>query len=144
MDEKRKKIIIGVILAIIVIILLLCLKFCSKQDGGDIIGPPVINNCEQLMINNIDDLENLLARADLCSEEWFEDLERFITDLEEQINIMKNQNKAELAEALEVQETLLSALKGFREVQDDETLAALEAAVNQYREAYTRCMAQGR
>ena len=137
-NKKRATIII---LIIVVIILLLLLKCCTKGSGNTDPDDSVkiaeaIKDIRGLMLNNIDDLENLLSRADLCSEEWFEDLDRFILDLEDQLTLMINKNDSNYDKVITAQRNLITALKSFRAEQTLETTNELEKVFDEYRAVY--------
>ena len=128
-------------LIIVVIILLLLLKCCTKDKGikepdDSVKIAEAIKDIRGLMLNNIEDLENLLSRADLCSEEWFEDLDRFIMDLEEQLTLMINKNDGNYDKVITAQRNLITALKSFRDQQTKETTDELEKVFNEYRAIY--------
>ena len=137
-NKKRATIIA---LVIVVIILLLLLKCCTSGSGNTDPDDSVkiaqaIKDIRGLMLNNIDDLENLLSRADLCSEEWFEDLDRLILDMEDQLALMINKNDSNYDKVITAQRNLITALKSFREKQTLETTNELERVFDEYRAVY--------
>ena len=129
-NNKRTYIAIGTV--IVIIILLLLLKCCTGSDGP----PTIIEDKPTLLINNMNDLENIFERADLCSEEWFEDYDKYIEDLEEQIGILKKEDSIDYTDAIKAQEELLRTLKEFREVQDEININEVEKEFKEYREVY--------
>lgn len=115
---------------IITILLLFALKSCQNDDKKE----TAIANACNLTGNNLTNLDKLLARADLCSEQWYEDVDDYIKGLEGQNELLKNKKDKQSKKIYDSQTKLLQAVKDFKENQNVETIAALEIQVKDYKE----------
>lgn len=97
----------------------------------------IINVCSFTRFN-INDIEYLLSRADLCSEPWLDDLDVLIEGIQEQNQMIKDKEEKEYKELYAVQKKLYDSLVDFRKVQDVEEIDALEKALMEYKAHYDK------
>lgn len=90
---------------------------------------------------NINILNQLMSRVDLCSEDWFKDLNDYITRLEDQNKYLEKKNKKEFETVLSYQKEFLKDLEGFKDNQDDTTIDKMEKSFKEYKKLYDgKCM----
>lgn len=120
-----------VITLIIVVLLLFAVSRCSDTNI-DKKKEETINNVEQLVSNNINDLNSLLKRSDLCSEDWNKDLDFYIERINEQNSLLQKKTDEVSVEVYLLQVTLYHELVSFKSNQNINNIDKLENAYNSY------------
>lgn len=123
----------------IALVLLLLLFFGLKCCQHEKIEKKKVEKTEDLctlMNENLNDLDRLLSRADICSSQWFDDVEDYITRLQDQNRILKEKDKQDAQEVLNLQTDIEKQLLKFKKYQKTKDVEDLQKAVRQYKRHY--------
>lgn len=128
-----------VLIMVLILLLFFCMKGCQKAEIANKKEDKVNQHCV-LMQENVHELNELLKRIDICSEDWYRDLDDYCERLNEQNRLLRKQMKKEDQTLLQLQENMVTALKALREAPQGETIDELEKAVQEYQSSYRqRC-----
>lgn len=130
-----------VLFMVLILLLFFCMKGCQnteiKKKKEDKVNQPCV-----LMEENVHELNELLKRNDLCSDDWYRDLDDYRERLEEQNILLRKQTDKEDQTLLQLQENIGTALDALRKTPQGETIDELEKAVQEYQSNYRqRCAA---
>lgn len=144
-----------VIFLVLLILLLFCFKGCQQNKTAMQLKnqieketeikkeEKIVNICD-FTNENIKDLNTLLSRVDLCSEEWFKDYDDYIARIEDQNNYLKRKKEAEYKEVLDKQQEILSDLKKFKNKQNEKNMEELEKSITNYKNLYDEKCGKGK
>lgn len=125
------------IILLLLVLLFFGLSSCQKRELEIIKDEKITQTCV-FPNENFNDFHRLLARADLCSEGWFKDLDSFINRIKDQnIRLAKRKGK-EYKEILRYQKALLKELKNFKREQNVESIDALKKEFLKYKTYYEK------
>ena len=138
---KNKKIRVkNIIIIILIILLLLIVQRCAHQESNNQkIEAQKIEALKepcQIIKLNLVDLEELLNRSDLCSEEWFKDYNNYLDRVKDQNRILKNEEDLISKELLILKIELQESLKEFYLKQDEATINDLKNKIEGYNNYY--------
>ncbi|MDH6368149.1 MULTISPECIES: hypothetical protein [unclassified Breznakia] len=135
---KNKKVRVKhIIFILLVIILLLMLCKCEK-DATDKKKKKeeAIKDVCTVTNGNLNTLDVLLARTDLCSDKWFQDLSDYVDRLRDQNSILKDKESSKDKKIYALQQDIISVLEELENKQDIQTVDKLEKKVNEYKKYY--------
>lgn len=121
-----------VLLVFLLLLLLLLLCQCSKGTNKPKSPEEAVEDTCLFPKQTMKALDELLQRADFCSEVWFEDVASFRSELEQQTKALKKKSDSTSKALYQKQEVLLKAFKAFEKKQDEASLNALEKAFKAY------------
>lgn len=101
------------IIMMVLVLLFIGLKACGSNEDEK--KEDKIEKVCTFTKENINELERLMRRADICSKGWFKDVEAYLTRLEEQRELIKKKNTKEHKAVLKLHNEVLNKLEGFRE-----------------------------
>ncbi len=131
-----------VLIVLLVLILLFFLfKSCSiseQEKQNQLKKEARVEDICPLTNNNISNFEQLLYRADLCSESWYRDLKNYIESLQNQNKYLEKSKKKNIKYIFKAQVSFLDYLYQFYEEKDDKSVEKLQKAYYSYVEAYTK------
>lgn len=124
------------ILIILLLLFFFCLRSCTDHALDAKKEDKIKDHCTIMKIN-VNDLNKLLERSDLCSEAWFKEYDAYINRIKEQddllIKEMSEESKVSDTKGVyEAQESLLKALKAFRKKQTEAEVELLKAELKVY------------
>lgn len=124
------------ILGVVLVLLFFGLKACQNNEKEKQKEEKIVNICG-FTNENINDLNKLLSRADLCSEGWFKDLDAYIERIKDQNTYLsKKKEKTDFKKVLKYQKKLLNDLKNFKAEQKDENIEKLKKTFQAYKKFY--------
>lgn len=91
-----------------------------------------------IMKINVNDLNTLLERSDLCSEAWFKEYDAYINRIREQDELLikemtkEDSKSSDTKDVYEAQESLLKVLEAFRKKQAEHEVELLETELKAY------------
>lgn len=131
---KSIKVKVKDIITLIVVLLLLffCFKSCQVEGQKE----AKISNICVFTNENIFDLNQLLQRADLCSEDWFDDLDDYISRLEGQNYYLSKKENKDHQTVYQLQKDLVKKLKALKQKQSKEHIDTLETTFQEYKKNY--------
>lgn len=124
-----------VILPILILLLLLLLCKCSG-DMTDRQKEVAIDDVCAVSNTNLDALNLLLQRSDICSEEWFDDVDSYVKRLKDQNSLLEDKEGVKDKQLYQMQEDIIDALEVFEKKQDDVSIDALEKLFEEYQTYY--------
>lgn len=127
-----------VILLMLLFLLFFVLKSC-QQDEVEKKKEEKIENICIFSGENVNDLYKLLSRADLCSDDWFRDLDAYVIRLEDQNLLLKKKEDKQSKKVYKLQIELLETLNEFKKNQDENTVNNLETSMKTYKSFYENC-----
>lgn len=134
--EVRVRDVVIVIIVCLMIVMLILLFFCMKTSQEKEVQKKktekIVSICD-VTVENIDTFDELMARADLCSEGWFKDMDAYILRIEDQNEYLQKQEKTKYKLVKQQQVALLKRLKAFKKSQEVTTLNELEKAFKGYK-----------
>ena len=129
------------LILLVLILLFFWFKSCSISEyekQKQLKKEEKIENICPLTNNNIRDFEQLLSRADLCSEGWYQDLENYIEGLQDQNKYLEKRKKSNGKKILKAQTTFLKELNKFYDVKNIASIEKLQNAYDSYAETYEK------
>ena len=133
-------------LAIALVLLLLLffgLKSCQHENTEKKKEEKIEDLCT-MMNENLNDLDRLLSRADICSSKWFDDVEDYIMRLQDQNRILKEKKNKDAQEVLKLQTDIEKQLQKFKKDQKTKDVDDLQKTVKQYKKQYDNSCAFGK
>lgn len=130
-----------IITLVVLILLFFCLRSCQENETKkleDLKKENKISNVCTFEKENINDLNKLLSRSDLCSEEWFHDYGTFIDRMEDQNKLLKKKTGSKFKGTYQAQNKLLEKLKLFDKAQNDKEIDQLEIGIKEYKQYYEK------
>lgn len=127
-----------VILLMLLFLLFFVLKSC-QQDEVEKKKEEKIENICVFSGENVNDLYKLLSRADLCSDDWFQDLDAYVIRLDDQNLLLKKKEDKQSKKVYKLQIELLETLNEFKKNQDENTVNNLETSMKTYKSFYENC-----
>lgn len=128
------------IVLLVLILLFFCLRSCQNNETEKKKEEKITDVCK-FTNENINDLNRLLSRADLCSEGWYKDLDAYITRIEDQNKYLKKRENKESKTVLKYQDKLFKKLKAFKKEQKNKNIDELEKSFKEYKRFYdSKCM----
>ncbi len=121
--------------AIIMGIVLLCfigLKSCDSNTEKE----EKIDNICVFTKENMNEFNTLISRADICSTLWFEDLDSYISRIEDQNKYIEKKQGSSYETLLEKQIQLLESIKLFEQEQSETSIVKLEKVFDKYMQYY--------
>lgn len=92
---------------------------------------------------NINDFNYLLNRVDLCSSNWFYDLDLFAKRIEEQNNILKDKKDKNSKDVYGHQVSWLEEIIKLKDEQSKENIESLEKVFKEYKKYYEKTCTKG-
>jgi|GEM_PF-1152251 len=125
-------------IVVILLLLLFSLVKCRRKDSTDVSlkKAEAIQETCSFSKHNLNALQVLLERSDLCSEQWFNDYQDYMSRLKEQNELLKPMESKSAKEIYSVQLKLLEALENFYNQQNETHLNQLKEKVEAYQEMY--------
>lgn len=141
------------ILLVLFILLFFTLQSCNvkekkkqeaeKQEITKRKEEKIVNICD-FTNQNINNLNQLLSRVDLCSQEWFKDFDDYIVRIEEQNSYLEKKEESEYKEVMKYQIDMVKKLKGFKQKQGEESIEELEKSLTNYKNMYDEKCGKGK
>lgn len=139
-DNFKVKVRDVIIVLMVLFLLFFMLKGCARGNE-DVFGTQIdlADNICAISKSNVEGIEELLEHADLCSDEWFGQLNEYIQILEEQNQSLMYED--ELKDFYQLQVKVVDLLKAFKENQNKQTIDDLRPILKDYRKYYDeRCV----
>ena len=140
LDNKKIRIRIRdvVIIVILLILFFFCVQSCERQRTDALKEKRIQDHCAIMKIN-VNDLNALLQRSDLCSEQWFQEFDIYCERLDEQELLLrqeKEETKSSDEAMAEKQAQLRKALKQFKDTPTMAQVTILETEYKAYMNYY--------
>lgn len=127
---KSKKFKVVLIIVLLLLLLLFLLKGCQREI--EVKKEQAINDNCVIKKNNLEVINELLNRTDLCSIKWFHDLDDFIIRLKDQNTYLESKDK----DLYLKQEDIIEQLELFKKDQSSEKVTELKKSVEDYLNNY--------
>lgn len=133
-----------VILIMILVLLLLLYRCENQKKEEDKKREDAISDVCGVSKSNINELENLLSRSDLCSDDWYNDLEDYVSRLKDQNKVLKAKKGEKNENLYKLQNNIIEALESFVQQQDVKAVNKLQDKVKEYKKYYDKnCEGEG-
>lgn len=117
-----------------------CMRGCEQRSLQAKKEDKIQDHC-LIMKANVNDLNELLKRSDLCSEAWFREYDAFMKRLIEQNALLKQeaetaQTQNNATEVREIQQEVITEMETFQNRPSMKQVEGLETAVKVYSRYY--------
>ncbi len=125
---------------ILLLLIIFCVVFFSLQDTKskqEISQQQAkIENVETVLPQNIQSLTKLLNDSNICSEQWYQDVDDFILGLQEQNELLKKNDESKHQQLIFYHEQLITNLQAFKGNQTSQVIDDLENIFLEYIDYY--------
>lgn len=134
-EVKVKHLLLLLLLLFLLFILFLCMNKQKKTNEKANIA--VVDTCT-ISDTSMIKLEQLILRSDLCSEDWYQDLDIYMNSLKTEIKKLESKTGVKDKQLKVLKEAIYNALSNFKEKQGEKEIDQLQQAMNNYKTYYRK------
>lgn len=120
-----------ILIGILILLLFFGLRGCEHKKEKQQKEEKIEQLCETTK-ENVHVIYTLLEKADLCSEQWFHDVDDVIKRLEDQLIYIQKKEDKKYRDLQPLQEQLIKAIKQFHHTRNEKSLIEIQQALANY------------